>query len=89
VLGMEQVIGSLEPGKRADVLLLETMRPHLVPNHDSIGLIAYSMLPSDVAMTLVNGQVVYEAGRLTTMDGMEVMAKVNEATNRLVRAVNG
>lgn len=87
VLGMEREIGSLEPGKRADVVILETVRPHLVPNHDPVGLVAYSMLPSDVVMTLVNGKVVYEQGRLTTMDGAEVMAKAAEAADRLVRSV--
>jgi 5-methylthioadenosine/S-adenosylhomocysteine deaminase len=84
VLGMEDEIGSLERGKKADIVLLETNRPHLVPNHDPVGLVAYSMLPGDVAMTLVDGKVVYENGRLTTMDGGEVMRKASEHAYRLV-----
>jgi 5-methylthioadenosine/S-adenosylhomocysteine deaminase len=83
-LGMADEIGSLQPGKRADIVILDTEKPHLVPNHDPLALVAYSMLPGDVAMTLVNGRVVYEHGRLTTMDGVEIMAKAREAAVRLV-----
>lgn len=84
VLGMEQEIGSLEPGKRADILLLDTLKPHLVPNHDPVALVAYSALPGDVAMTIVNGKVVYANGKLTTMDGLELMRKTAEVAARLV-----
>jgi 5-methylthioadenosine/S-adenosylhomocysteine deaminase len=87
VLGMEEEIGSLQPGKKADIVILETNRPHLVPNHDPVGLVAYSMLPGDVAMTLVDGRVVYEKGRLLTMDGGEVMRRASEAGLQLVRSV--
>ncbi|HYF92856.1 MAG TPA: amidohydrolase [Symbiobacteriaceae bacterium] len=86
-LGLEHEIGSLQPGKRADIVLLDTLKPHLVPNHDPVGLVAYSMLPGDVAMTLVDGRVVYEKGRLVTMDGAEIMGKASEAAFRLVRAL--
>ncbi len=85
VLGMQDEIGSLQPGKKADIAILETWRPHLVPNHDPLALVAYSMLPGDVAMTLVDGKVVYENGRLLTMDGGEVMRKAAEASARLIR----
>jgi 5-methylthioadenosine/S-adenosylhomocysteine deaminase len=85
VLGMADEIGSLQPGKRADIAIIDTWKPHLVPNHDPLALVAYSALPGDVAMTLVNGKVVYEAGRLVTMDGNEVMRRAAEAGARLVR----
>lgn len=87
VLGLEREIGTLEPGKRADIAILETKRPHLTPNHDPLALVAYSALPSDVAMTLVNGKVVYEQGRLVGMDGEEVMTRAAEAAVRIVRSV--
>ncbi|MFZ5816672.1 MAG: amidohydrolase family protein [Bacillota bacterium] len=85
VLGLADELGSLQPGKRADIILIDTERPHMVPNHDPFGLVAYSALPGDVAMTLVDGQVVYEAGRLTQADGREIMARAREAAARLVR----
>jgi len=87
VLDMEGEIGSLQPGKRADIAILDTLKPHLVPNHDPVGLVAYSMLPGDVAMTLVGGKVVYEKGRLVLADGNEIMRKASEAAHRLVRSV--
>ncbi|HYG57544.1 MAG TPA: amidohydrolase, partial [Symbiobacteriaceae bacterium] len=85
VLGLEDEIGSLQPGKRADICLIDTLKPHMVPNHDPVGLVAYSALPGDVVMTLVNGRVVYEHGKLMTMDGLEVMRKASESAMRLVR----
>ena len=85
VLGMEHEIGSLQKGKKADICIIETNRPHLVPNHDSIALVAYSALPGDVAMTLVDGKVVYEAGKLVTMNGPEIFARAREIGARLVR----
>lgn len=84
-LGLEDELGSLQPGKRADIAIIDTNRPHMVPNHDPVGLVAYSALPSDVAMTLVGGRVVYENGRLTGADGMEIMRRASEAARRLVR----
>lgn len=85
VLGMEEEIGSLQKGKKADICIIETNRPHLVPNHDPVALVAYSALPGDVAMTLVDGKVVYEAGKLVTMDGGEIFTRVRETAARLVR----
>jgi len=85
VLGMDAEIGSLEPGKRADIVLIDTERPHLTPNHDLYGLIAYSALPSDVTTTIVDGQIVYERGRLMRMDGREIMARAREAAARIVK----
>jgi len=85
VLGMEDEIGSLQPGKKADIILIDTEKPHMTPNHDPLGLVAYSALPSDVVMTLVDGKVVYEAGRLTMADGREIMARAAEAARRIVK----
>ncbi len=85
-LGMEAEIGSLEPGKRADIILIDTERPHLTPNHDVFALVAYSALPSDVVTTIVDGRIVYDNGRLTYMDGREIMAKAREAAARIVKS---
>lgn len=87
VLDMQDEIGSLERGKRADITIIDTVKPHMVPNHDAVGLVAYSALPGDVTMTIVNGKVVYEQGKLTMLDGGQVMRKAAEAAERLVRSV--
>lgn len=86
VLGMEAEIGSLEPGKRADIILIDTERPHLTPNHDIFALVAYSALPGDVTTTIVDGRVVYDNGQLTLLDGKEIMARAREAAARVVKA---
>jgi 5-methylthioadenosine/S-adenosylhomocysteine deaminase len=83
-LGMDDKIGSLEVGKQADLILIDLDRPHLTPNHDPYALVAYSALPGDVVLTMVAGKVVYEQGRILTMDPQEVLAKSREAAARLV-----
>ncbi len=85
VLGMADEIGSLQPGKKADIILIDMEKPHMVPNHDPFGLIAYSALPGDVTHTFVDGRLVYEKGRLLMTDGREIMAKSREAALRIVR----
>lgn len=85
VLGMQAEIGSLEPGKKADIILIDTERPHMTPNHDPFGLVAYSALPGDVTTTIVDGRVVYANGELTLADGREILARSREAAARIVR----
>jgi 5-methylthioadenosine/S-adenosylhomocysteine deaminase len=67
VLGLGDRIGSLEPGKRADLVLLRLDRPHAVPLYDPYSHLAYVLNDSDVDTVVIDGQVVYDAGRLTTI----------------------
>lgn len=86
VLGLEDRIGTLEPGKRADVILVDARRPGLTPVHDPFSVLAYSTNPGDVETVLVDGRVVVEDRRLTTMDAAEITAKAAEHARRLVGA---
>ena len=61
-LGMAET-GELAVGKRADLCVVELDRPHLTPCLDLPNLVVNSMHASDVAMTVVDGRVVYERGR--------------------------
>ena len=60
--------GSLEIGKKADIIALNLDAPHLVPNYDTLALIVYSAQASDVCMTMVDGKILYEDGQYHTMD---------------------
>ncbi len=60
--------GSLEVGKKADIIALNLDSPHLVPDHDTLALITYSAQGSDVCMTMVDGKILYENGEFLTMD---------------------
>ncbi|MEF9438215.1 MAG: amidohydrolase family protein, partial [Candidatus Mariimomonas ferrooxydans] len=75
VLGMGDKIGSIRPGKRADLVIANLERPHLTPIYDIYSAITYSMRPSDVQTVMVNGKIVVENSELVTMDESEIITK--------------
>ena len=75
-LGMADDIGSLEPGKKADVLVIDGRRPHLQPFYGTIPGIVNTVYPSDVSEVIVDGRTVVENGRVLTVDEGAVLAEV-------------
>jgi 5-methylthioadenosine/S-adenosylhomocysteine deaminase len=67
-LGMDALVGSLEPGKRADVLRLGGSRPGLANIHDPYQQVVYCASPADVADVWVDGQRLVASGRLLGHD---------------------
>ena len=78
-LGLENEIGSLEPGKKADVILLDLHKPHLVPIYDLPTAIVHGANAADVDTVIVDGQVIMEGRRMKTLDEAAIMLAV-EAT---------
>ena len=64
-LGMEQEIGSIEVGKKADLVLFEMDSPHLVPMYEPHSHLLYSASRRDVVLTVVDGEILFENGRFT------------------------
>ena len=60
--------GTVEVGKCADLIMINTDRPHIRPIYDPIAAVAYSAHGSDVEMTMVNGKILYRNGEWTTID---------------------
>lgn len=67
-IGLGDVIGSLEPGKKADVIMLDLGGPHAIPRFNVYSLIAYSLRGSDVETVIVNGRVLVDKRKLLTID---------------------
>jgi 5-methylthioadenosine/S-adenosylhomocysteine deaminase len=78
VLGMEREIGSLEPGKRADMILVRLDRPNAVPLYDAISQMVYALKAGDVRDVMVNGKPVVSDGRILTLDEGAVLEKAEE-----------
>jgi 5-methylthioadenosine/S-adenosylhomocysteine deaminase len=74
-LRLEKEIGSLEAGKRADLIVVRRDAAHAVPFYDVYSQIVYSLKASDVETTVVNGRVVFERGRVTTVEEREVLRR--------------
>jgi 5-methylthioadenosine/S-adenosylhomocysteine deaminase len=66
--GLERMIGSVEEGKFADLVLLKKQSYSLLPLNDAIGQLVFSENGSSVAMVIVAGEIVVESGRLTRVD---------------------
>ena len=77
-LHMEDQIGSLEPGKQADIILLRTDVAHGQPIYDIPGEIVYALKASDVTTVIVAGRVLMRDGALLTLDPPSILAKAKE-----------
>ena len=77
-LHMEKEIGSLEPGKRADVTMISLNEPNAVPMYDVYAQIAYALKGSDVDTVVIGGKVVMRDHRLLTIDEPKVLEKARE-----------
>ena len=77
-LGMEKKIGSLEPGKKADVIVIGLNEPHLTPLYCEYSHLVYAASGADVDTVIINGKVVMENRKLLTINEQDVMQKVRE-----------
>jgi 5-methylthioadenosine/S-adenosylhomocysteine deaminase len=86
-LGLGDVTGSLEVGKQADVIVVDTSAPHQAPNAelDPYATLVHATRPTDVRATLVAGRVLYRAGTWITLDPERVVAEARAEARGLVR----
>src|SRR5271157_450852 len=77
-LHMEKEIGSLESGKKADLIVIGLDEPNAVPMYDVYAQIAYALRASDVETVMIGGRVVMRDRRLLTVNEQEAMAKARE-----------
>jgi Cytosine deaminase and related metal-dependent hydrolases len=78
VLGMEKITGSLEAGKKADIIIIGLNEPHLTPLYSEYSHLVYAMSGADVDTVLINGKIVMENRKLLTINETEVMQKVRK-----------
>lgn len=78
VLGLEGSVGSLEVGKKADIVLVDFGKAHLTPVHDFYANMVYSARGSDVDTVIVDGRVLMEGGVVMTLDEEEVRLRAGE-----------
>ena len=86
-LHLEDRLGSLEPGKLADVILVDTESTAMVPLHDPYAALVYAASPRDVRTTIIHGRVVMEDRRVLTVDAAAVRARMRTITDRINAAL--
>jgi 5-methylthioadenosine/S-adenosylhomocysteine deaminase len=77
-LGLGESIGSLEVGKKADIILVDLSKPHLKPLHNIYASIVYSARGSDVDTVIVDGKILMENRKVKTLDEQAVMEKAEK-----------
>jgi 5-methylthioadenosine/S-adenosylhomocysteine deaminase len=82
-LGLGDVVGSLEIGKRADMILLDNRSPSLVPMVDGYGVLVHSASGHDVDTVVIDGRVVLANGRPTLADGHAIVARAQAVASSL------
>jgi len=82
-LHMEKEIGSLEPGKKADFVILNLDVPNAVPMYDVYSQIVYALKASEVQTVVVGGKILLKDGKLFTVDQEAAMAKAKEYAQKV------
>ena len=83
VLGMEDRIGSITPGKEADIILVDIRKPHLTPLYNPFSHLVYAANGADVATSIIGGKIVMMNRRLIQIDLAAVMEKVRRIAARI------
>jgi 5-methylthioadenosine/S-adenosylhomocysteine deaminase len=82
-MGMDQEIGSLETGKRADLILVETDSAHGLPLYNVYSHLVYSLKGADVTTSIINGRVVMLDRKVLTVDAQLIRDKAREFQKRI------
>src|ERR1700716_257881 len=86
-LHLEKEIGSLEPGKKADVIVISLNEPNAVPMYDVYAQLAYALKGNDVETVVIGGRVVMREHQLLTVKEEEVFAKAREYQKKVAAAL--
>src|SRR5580692_656380 len=77
-LHLEKTIGSLETGKKADFIIIDTGAPHATPMYDVYSELVYALKASDVRTVVIAGKIVMKDRQMLTLDEKEILAKTQE-----------
>ena len=82
-LGLENKIGTLEVGKQADVIIISLETVAQMPVHDIYNALLFASNASNVRLTMVSGQTIFQDGNSTLVDESELKAKIEEVTEKM------
>jgi 5-methylthioadenosine/S-adenosylhomocysteine deaminase len=88
-MGRADDLGSLEAGRKADLVLVDMRRAHLTPGFDPVATLVHTGQGRDVAMVIVDGRIVVEDGRATLVDEERIRREGRDAAFRLWSRVQG
>lgn len=83
-LGLDRELGSVEPGKKADLITVDLFQPHLYPINMPVHRVVYEATGQDVRDVVVDGRLVMENRKLLTIDETEVLESSDEMNRRII-----
>jgi 5-methylthioadenosine/S-adenosylhomocysteine deaminase len=82
---MESMTGSLEEGKKADIIVVDIKKPHLTPMYNPYSHLVYAARGNDVVHTIINGKLVMEGRKLLGLEIDEIMGRAREKSRDVLR----
>ena len=82
-LGLEDEIGSIKENKLADLILIDLDNVNHSPNNNILSSLIYSTYETDIKYTFINGNIVYDRGKVKNIDEEKLKESVNKASKRL------
>lgn len=82
-LGVDDKVGSLEPGKRADIVAIDLSLSHQVPTHYPYSAVVHTANQENVLLTMVDGEVIYEQGGWIGLDQERIFSRAEEIRGKL------
>ena len=83
-MGMESEIGSIEVGKKADLVLIDLKKPHLTPFRDIVSNIVYAAMGSDVDTAMADGRLLLRGGEALTLDEGQIVKEAQRRQDDLI-----
>lgn len=83
-LAIDKEVGTVQVGKKADIILIDTDKPHLYPRHNMVSALAYSVQGSDVDTVIIDGNIVMEKRIITTVDVEKIVYMAEKRAKDLV-----
>jgi len=84
-LGLDESIGSLEKEKKADLIIIDTHKPHLTPMYNPVSHLVYAAMGSDVRTSIINGAIVMEDGHLKTIGLKSVLNNITRIAQEIAK----
>jgi cytosine/adenosine deaminase-related metal-dependent hydrolase len=84
-MGLEDQIGSLEVGKRADFVVMDMDKPHLTPAPDPVSTLVCAGTGKDVRMVVIDGKIIVQDGKVLTLDEGRILDEANERARDLYK----
>jgi 5-methylthioadenosine/S-adenosylhomocysteine deaminase len=85
-LGLDKLIGSIEAGKKADIILVDMNQPHLTPLYNCYSQLVYAARGADVRTSIINGRIVMKDRQLLTIDLNNAMKNVRSVAAEIINS---